>query len=129
LVLQDEVELAESEMARTHERTWEELLLQYYPIPLYSALIYFPALCLVDLDTPVLLISSFPSDFQTPLTTSICLLVDVLAHALYLTCTNYLGCFALSFILTFTGTMDSEIMCVPRSPKPPFLYSKARSNL
>jgi hypothetical protein len=110
LVLQDEVELAESEMGRTNERTWEELLLQYYSIPFYSALITFPALCVVDLDTPLLLISSFPSDLQTPVTISLCLFVDVLAHALYLTWANYGACFALSFILTFTGKMDSEIM-------------------
>jgi hypothetical protein len=111
LIFEDEaeLELAESEEALTNHRSWEELLLQYYPIPLYSALVSFPAVYLVDLDTPVLLISSFPGHFQTPVMIGFCLLAGVLAHAIYLTWLNYGAWFALSFILTFTAKADSEM--------------------
>ena len=77
------------------------MILMVIPFLLYSCIIGYVDLYILDHNLPVLLIFSFPANFQNVFTITICLLTETILLTLYLTWAAYFVFTVLSFILAF----------------------------
>jgi hypothetical protein len=90
-------------------KSWEELLLQNCALALYSIMICYPVVYGLQLDLPATLISILSPAWRNPWTTTLCLLLDMLAHFVYLTWMIFVVHLVLSFILSFNQMSEIHI--------------------
>ena len=86
-----------------------ELIIMNFPFFMYSILILYPVLYFLNLDLPVLLISSFPAPFQNFYTISLCLAMETTVIAIYITWNIYFNFVILSFVTTFVTSLQVPI--------------------
>ena len=89
-------------------KTLIEVILIFFPLLIFCLLLVYPILYFLDLDIPLLLISSVPANFQNFFTTTLCLIIEMSFFGIYLTWGYYLFFAILSFVMTFVHSIQIQ---------------------
>ena len=92
-----EIMEVDSGSLRRVRKTVMELNLILSPFLLGCSIISYPVLYFLDLNIPFLIISSFPAPAQNPLTITICLVLEMILHSVYIVWMIYLVFVLISF--------------------------------
>ena len=91
------------------QRNYREFLICYFPFPIYSIVLIYPVLYIVNPNLPVLLISFIESEARTILMTFLLVPIEIFFYLTSLLFCHYGMFLTLSFIVTFTQEMDTTL--------------------
>ena len=109
-----EQELAERGGVGQEKKTLMQYILILSPFSLYSLLFVYPAFYFLDMDIPILMISSFSVASRNFFTISGCIIIEFLFQSVYITWIIYIFFILLSFVMTLIEFIDFEIRRIYR---------------
>ena len=95
--------------SRNGKKGMMDLVLITSPFSAYSCLLVYPVFYFLDLDIPMLAISSFPANFRNPVTITSCILVEMFSMFLLMNWVMYFIFAVVSFNMTFIDWIKREI--------------------